>query len=681
MNNDIKKSCQNIVKKILEKDSFLTPYADSITNRILKIRKLEQRLTCGEMSLREFASGHEYFGLHFYNNSQNNGWILREWAPNASEIYLVGDLSGWQEREEFKLKRINKDGVWEIILPFDALSHKDFYRLRIDWPGGAGDRIPAYARRVVQDPVTLIFNAQVWHPPTLYQWRFVDFKPAPEALFIYEAHIGMAMEEERIGTYKEFATQIIPRIAHAGYNSIQLMAIQEHPYYASFGYQVSSFFAPSSRFGTPDELKNLIDTAHEYGLSVIMDIIHSHAVLNEVEGLSLFDGTPYLYFHEGERGFHEAWNSRCFDYSKDQVLHFLLSNCRYWLEEFRFDGLRFDGVTSMLYHDHGLGKAFTSYNYYFNDNVDEDAYTYLSLANRLIHNVNPNAIVIAEDISGMPGLAVAAADGGAGFDYRYAMGVPDNWIRLLKDVPDEDWHMGHLWHELTNRRKDEKTISYAESHDQALVGDKTIIFRLIDSDMYDYMHINDDNIRVARGLALHKMIRLITLATAGSGYMNFMGNEFGHPEWVDFPREGNGWSYHYARRQWHLLDDPDLKYKFLGEFDRDMIAMARTCKILESSYINLLYEHDNDKIIAFERAGIIFVFNFHPSRSWTDYRIPSIPGQYRMFLDSDDKKFGGYGRLTADQLHFTISGETESDQSNFISLYIPSRTGIILQQI
>ena len=677
MDNDTKKSYQDVVKRILEKDPLLTPYVDSITDRILRIRDLEQKLTSGGMSLREFASGHEYFGLHL----QDNRWKLREWAPNASKIYLVGDLSGWQEKEEFKFKRINRDGVWEIILPFDALSHEDLYRLRIHWPDGAGDRIPAYARRVVQDPVTLIFNAQVWHPSAAYQWKCADFKPVQEALFIYESHVGMALEEGRIGTYKEFATQIIPRIARAGYNSIQLMAIQEHPYYASFGYQVSSFFAPSSRFGTPDELKELIDIAHEYGLSVIMDIIHSHAVVNEVEGLSLFDGTPYLYFHEGARGFHEAWNSRCFEYSKHQVLHFLLSNCRYWLEEFRFDGFRFDGVTSMLYLDHGLGKAFTSYDYYFNDNVDQDAYAYLSLANRLIHDIRPDAIVIAEDISGMPGLAVAASDGGAGFDYRYAMGVPDNWIRLLKDVPDEAWHMGHLWHELTNRREDEKTISYAESHDQALVGDKTIIFRLIDSDMYDHMHIDDDNIRVARGLALHKMIRLITLATAGSGYMNFMGNEFGHPEWVDFPREGNGWSYHYARRQWHLLDNPDVKYKFLAEFDRNMISMARSCKLLESSEMSLLYEHDNDKIIAFERAGLVFVFNFHPLSSWPDYHIPSLPGRYRMILDIDEKKFGGYGRLTAGQLHFTISDNAESGGRNFLSLYLPSRTGIVLQSI
>ncbi len=674
---DFDKYCQDTVKKIIEKDPFLRPYEAALNKRISNLQSKENKLTQGKMSLKDFASGHKYFGLHL----KNNEWSLREWAPNASKIYLVGDLNSWQEKEAFKLKKISHDGVWEIFLPKDAFAHEDLYRLRIHWSGGSGDRIPAYAQRVVQDPDTLIFNAQVWHPLTAYQWKLPEFRHVREAPFIYETHVGMAQEEEKTGTYREFAKQIIPRIVKAGYNTIQLMAIQEHPYYASFGYQISNFFAPSSRFGTPDDLKYLIDTAHQRGLSVIMDIIHSHAVSNEVEGLSLFDGTPWLYFHEGAKGFHEAWNSRCFDYRKTQTLHFLLSNLRYWIEEFKFDGLRFDGVTSMLYFDHGLGKAFTSYAHYFNDNVDEDAYTYLALANRLIHAIRPDAIVIAEDISGMPGLATPLSDGGAGFNYRYAMGVPDNWIRLLKDVSDEAWNMGQLWHELTNRRADEKTISYAESHDQALVGDQTLIFRLIGSDIYEHMRLSDDNIRVARGIALHKLIRLITLATAGSGYMNFMGNEFGHPEWIDFPREGNNWSYHYARRQWHLVDDHELKYQVLAEFDKKIIFMARNYKILESSHINLLFEHNDDKILAFERAGLVFVFNFHPVQSWVDYSIPCFSGKYCMLFDTDESKFGGFRRLKSDQIHFTISKTHENNKRDFLSLYIPSRTAIILKRL
>ena len=529
----------------------------------------------------------------------------------------------------FAFKRQNDEGVWELRVPKKTLHHRDLYRLKVHWQDGEGDRIPAWARRVVQDPHTLIFNAQVWWPARPYAWRHPHFRRRPAAPLIYEVHPGMAQAEEKIGTWSEFTEKILPRIAAAGYNTIQLMAVQEHPYYGSFGYQVSNFFAASSRFGTPEELKALVDAAHGAGIAVIMDLVHSHAVSNEVEGLSRFDGTLHQYFHGGPRGLHRAWDSRCFDYGKIQVLHFLLSNCRFWLDEYRVDGFRFDGVTSMLYLDHGLERSFVSYDDYFSPNVDEDALTYLTLANRLIHAVRPDALTVAEDVSGMPGLAAPAKDGGCGFDCRFAMGVPDYWIRLIKEVPDEHWPMGHLWHELTNRRRDEKTISYAESHDQALVGDQSIIFRLIGDDMYTHMRITDENLRVDRGMALHKLIRLITLATSGNGYLNFMGNEFGHPEWIDFPREGNNWSSQYARRQWHLVDDTTLRYQFLARFDHDMIALARRLRIYKSGEPRLLHEHGESLVIAFERAGLIFAFSFHPTASHFGYRIETPPGTYR----------------------------------------------------
>jgi 1,4-alpha-glucan branching enzyme len=659
----------------LNGDPLLRPYEHVLKRRLERTNKWEKRLTQGKISLAQFASGHEYFGLHF----QKNEWVFREWAPNASGVVILGDMTQWEEKKTFSLERIDKEGVWEIRLPKGALKHGELYRLRIRWNGGEGDRIPAYARRVVQDRNTLIFNAQVWHPSEPYSWLCRDYRRASDPPFVYEAHVGMAQEEERIGTYREFTDKILPRIIKSGYNTLQLMAIPEHPYYGSFGYHVSSFFAASSRFGTPEDLKALIDSAHSAGLAVIMDLVHSHAASNEVEGISRFDGTLHQYFHNGSRGRHWAWDSRCFDYSKYQVLHFLLSNCRFWLDEYHFDGFRFDGVTSMLYLDHGLEKAFTSYDHYFNDNVDEDALSYLALANKVIHDVRSDGITIAEDISGMPGLATPRSKGGIGFDFRMAMGVPDFWIRIIKEKKDEDWPMRHLWFELTNRRADEKTIGYAESHDQALVGDKTLIFRLIDSDMYHHMRVDDRNMKVDRGIALHKLIRLITLATAGNGYLNFMGNEFGHPEWVDFPRQGNGWSYKYARRQWHLVDDPDLKYGFLARFDRDMIRLAVRFKLLEAPGPRLLHEHYDDKVVAFERAGLVFVFNFHSTRSHTDYRFEAPPGKYKVILDSDAQEYGGHDRLKRDQFHFTVPGQLGDKSQNLLRLYIPTRTALILK--
>lgn len=662
------------LSRLLKSNSYLIPFSDQIRHRLELIEETEQNLTQDKMSLEDFASGHEYFGLHF----RRNEWVFREWAPNATAIFLIGDMSKWQVRREFALEKISDDGVWEIRLTANKLAHGDLYRLRTHWPGGEGDRIPAYARRVVQDPKTLIFSAQVWLPQETYHWKKPNFKRPKEPPFIYEAHVGMAQEEEKIGSFQEFTLKVLPRIINAGYNTLQLMAIQEHPYYGSFGYQVSSFFAPSSRYGTPEDLKILIDTAHAQGLMVFMDLIHSHSVSNEVEGLSRFDGTLFQYFHDGPRGKHKAWDSRCFDYNKPQVLHFLLSNCRYWLDEFRFDGFRFDGVTSMLYLQHGLGRVFTSYNDYFDGSVDEDALTYMALANRLIHDIRPDAVTIAEDVSGMPGLAVPQSEGGFGFDYRFAMGMPDYWIRLIKDFGDEDWPIGHLWFELTNRRKDEKAISYAESHDQALVGDQSIIFRLIGEDMYNHMGADDDNSKVTRGIALHKMIRLITLVTADHGYLNFMGNEFGHPDWIDFPREGNNWSYKHARRQWHLADDVHLKYNLLAHFDHDMIALARAHRLLDLPNPQLLHEDSTIKVIVFKRADLIFIFNFNPHSSFTDYRFEAHPGKYRMILDCDAPEYGGHGRLQPKQTHFTIVGGSKARRQHTLSLYLPARSAFVL---
>ncbi|MCD6202492.1 MAG: alpha amylase C-terminal domain-containing protein [Bacteroidales bacterium] len=660
----------------VKKDPWLLPYAEVIVGRQKKYHLVREELT-GPKSLVDFAQGHHYFGLH----KKKKYWVFREWGPNASGIFFLCESSGWQESAQFSL-RAQKNGVWELRIPLDKLRHGDLYHLSVHWEGGQGERIPSYATRVVQDENTKLFNAQVWDPSDPYLFKVKNFRPSEKAPFIYEAHIGMSSEEEKVASYSEFRDHLLPYIIKAGYNTIQLMAIQEHPYYGSFGYHVSSFFAASSRFGTPDELKSLIDTAHANGIRVIMDIVHSHAVRNEVEGLALFDGTREQYFHPGPRGEHPAWNSLCFNYGKHEVLHFLLSNCRYWLEEYQFDGFRFDGVTSMLYLDHGLGRDFTSYDNYYNGEQDEDAIIYLTLANELIHHINPQALTVAEEMSGMPGLAVSNKQGGLGFDYRLAMGVPDYWIKLIKEYPDEQWNVNEMYHELSNHREDEKTIGYAESHDQALVGDKTIAFRLMDKEMYFHMSKEDRHIVVDRGIALHKMIRLITAATAGGGYLNFMGNEFGHPEWIDFPREGNNWSYKYARRQWHLVYDEHLHYCELGDFDRNMIMLLRKEHIYAVLSPFFILAHEADQVVAFSRKDLLFVFNFNPVRSFTDYGIPVGSGHYRIVLNTDAPAYGGHGRIDETLLYPAVKyGKWHSSDPFFIKLYLPARTGLVFRRI
>ena len=663
--------------KIVRSDEWLAPFEPAIAGRHQHVLdKMAELTNGGKQKLSEFATGYLYYGLHY----EDKKWILREWAPNATAIYVVGDFNNWQEDKAYAMKRLSKTaGDWELKLPGKAIKHGQLFKLSIHWEGGQGERIPAWATRVVQDDNTKLFAAQAWAPAQPYEWKTSKFKPNTSPLLIYECHIGMAQDKEGVGTYVEFREKVLPRIIKDGYNCIQIMAIQEHPYYGSFGYHVSSFFAASSRFGTPEELKELIDAAHAAGVAVIMDIVHSHAMKNENEGLGNFAGDPNQYFYEGGRREHPAWDSLCFDYGKNEVLHFLLSNCKYWLEEYHFDGFRFDGVTSMLYYSHGLGDNFCGYGDYYNGNEDDNAIAYLTLANLVIHEVNSKAITIAEEVSGMPGLAAPFKDGGYGFDYRMAMNIPDYWIKIIKELRDEDWKPSSMFWEVKNRRADEKTISYCESHDQALVGDKTIIFRLIDADMYWHFKKGDENYAVERGIALHKMIRLLTASTINGGYLNFMGNEFGHPEWIDFPREGNGWSYKYARRQWNLVDNHELCYHYLGDFDRQMLKTLKMQKDIQKTPVTEIWHNDGDQVLAYQRGDLLFVFNFSYNRSYTGYGFMVRQGAYNVLLNTDDTAFGGHGLNDDSVRHFTnYDPMLARDNKGWLKLYLPARSAIVL---
>lgn len=622
-------------EKILEVDPYLEPYLADIQLRNKKYQETKQRLVKKGDTLSDFANGHLYYGFH----RTADGWVYREWAPNAQRIALIGDFNDWN-RKSHQLKPI-ENGVWEIHLTEkDHLEHGSFVRIEITTEREIFERIPTYCRRVVQKEGSIDFNGVVWAPEESFQWQDQDFKQKDEPLLIYESHVGMAGVKEGISSFTDYIEIVLPRVQKLGYNTIQLMAIAEHPYYGSFGYQVSNFFAVSSKFGTPEELKRLIDTAHQMGISVLLDIVHSHAATNVVEGIAAFDGTEYQYFHSGEKGIHPEWGSKLFDYGKTEVIHFLLSNVKYWLEEYHFDGFRFDAVTSMLYHHHGLGISFDNYDKYFSMDTDTDAVTYLQLAADLAKEVNPNSILIAEDMSGMPGMCLPIEIGGIGFDYRLGMGVPDFWIKTLKSNTDYDWSLGTIWHELTQRRPQEKVVGYCESHDQALVGDKTIMFRLADQDMYWNMDVFSESDNIDRAIALHKMIRLITCSCAGEGYLNFMGNEFGHPEWIDFPSLDNNWSYSHARRRWDLADDTNLRYRFLQNCDEAMVHLVKENDLL-SQPSELIYHHEDNKLLAYKKGNFVFVYNFHPVESF-DVPLSVGSDQAELVLHSQWQNFGGY---------------------------------------
>ena len=655
--------------RIMELNPQLKPFEGDIELRMAQYYNTKKRLLPHNQRLNDFANGHLYFGIHH----ENGRWVYREWAPNAQQLYLTGDFNDWNQTSH-PMKRL-EGGEWELVLHGNkALWEGCRVKTVVDANGQRTEHIPLYARRVVQDPKTLTFNCEVVDDKKMYPWTDQNFRP-DDSLYIYEAHVGMAQETGKVGSYREFAVFTLPRIKKAGYNTIQLMAIMEHPYYGSFGYQVSNFFAASSWFGKPEDLKYLINTAHEMGIRVLLDVVHSHAVKNTAEGINMFDGTEWQFFHSGAKGDHPAWGTKCFNYGKDEVIHFLLSNLKFWMEEYHFDGFRFDGVTSMLYHDHGLGTDFNTNDRYFSLNTHVEAITYLQLANELIRQVNPSAVTIAEDMSGMPGMCLPIADGGIGFDYRLGMGLPDMWIRTVKEQSDENWDIGRMWGDMCLRRPGEKTVAYVESHDQALVGDKTMIFRLADAAMYTDMDKACHNPVIDRAIALHKMIRLMTLGGGGEAYLNFMGNEFGHPEWIDFPREGNNWSFHYCIRQWSLLDNGYLKYQWLGEFDRDAVELTRKHDMFKQWMADLMLQRD--KLLVFYRKGLLFAFNFDPSRSQehVGVRVPQL-ADYTVALSTDDAKYGGWNQIG----HGTYPAKPDGHGGAYVELYLPARTAVVLEE-
>ena len=664
---------------IVAEDEWLQPVEGEMNARYGRYRAKIDEIEASNGSISDYANGYRYYGWQW--DDVLDGWWFREWLPGAHDAYLFGDFNNWQ-RTELRLKR-DQAGVWSIFLPAamyrDRLTHGSLYKIHVHGPNGWMDRIPAYATRVVQNEETKDFAAQFWWPGEAFDWQGDQFDASKNgALLIYESHVGMAQEKEGVGTYREFTKKILPIVKKNGYNAIQLMAIAEHPYYGSFGYHVSNFFAPASRCGTPEELKELIRVAHEKGIAVIMDLVHAHYVKNYNEGIRDLDGTDCHYSKAGDAGYQPHWDSMIFDYGKREVQHFLLSNIKYWMEEFHFDGFRFDGVTSMLYHHHGY-TDFDAREKFFDEGVNTDAICYLTLANKLVHELNPTAVTIAEDVSGMPGMCIPIAEGGVGFDYRLGMAIPDFWIKLLKDIPDEDWNIWEMWDVLTGRLPKVKTVAYAESHDQALVGDKTIAFRLMDKEMYTDMNRASENLIIERGMALHKMIRLMTISTGGQAYLNFMGNEFGHPEWIDFPREGNDWSYAHARRQWSLATNGFLRYSFLGDFDRAMIKLMKKYKVLEDGYAWNLQMDEQNKTIAFSHGKLLFVFNWHPSASIPDYELPvQQAGKYVPILSTDEKRFGGHDTVDMQGEHFSFNVEDEEGKKwPRLKIYNVARTATV----
>lgn len=676
------------VAALISLDPQLAPHEGHLRYRWDQFAKTLESIARHEGSLERFALGHYKYG---FVREKDGVTTYREWTPGAVGAQLIGDFNGWSgtwmERDEF--------GVFKVDLPdnpsgIPAIPHGSRVKVRLHHKDGwTVDRLPAWIRYATADPTVMgaTYDGIHWDPPPSERYTLKHPRPRKlsSSLRIYEAHVGMSSPEEKVTSYTYFKDEVLPRIANLGYTAIQLMAVQEHAYYGSFGYHVTNPFAVSSRSGTPEDLKALVDEAHRLGMFVFLDVVHSHISSNADDGLAGFDlgqGKDANYFLQGDAGYHRQWDSRLLDYSCYETLRYLLSNLRYWIEEYGFDGFRFDGVTSMLYHHHGIDVGFGGGNYseYFSPATNVDAVVYLMLANELVRSLLPSAITIAEDVSGMPGLCRPVREGGVGFDARLGMGIPDYWIRLLKHVRDEHWKPTDIVSVLCNRRYTEKTVAYAESHDQALVGDQTIAFRLMGAEMYSGMSsLQTPSPTIERGIALHKLIRLVTMCLGGEAYLNFMGNEFGHPEWIDFPREGNDWSYKYCRRQWNLVDAGHLRYSQLNAWDRACMKLDDNFEFISSPIQWATLVDDEQQILVAERGELLFVFNFSP---FNDYQGLSVPtpqaGKYRIVLGSDDAEFGGRGRLGHGVDHFTQpAAEEMCGRHQYMKVFAPARSAVV----
>lgn len=733
--------------------------ADALRAQDAQLRDTLRRIVAAEGSLHDFcfANGLCRFGLQ----RAAGGWRYREWAPAASACSLVGDFNGWDVTRH--PCRAGSDGVYSCFVPdADGLRTGDKYKVALMVRSAAGivrriDCVPAWAARTMQDPFTGTVYALASDDQLLaYPWRH----PRPTAdhhaggggelgatpLRIYEVHVGISASQPIVAGWSHFREHVLPRVAALGYTALLIIAAQEHGYYASFGYQVTSFFAPPSRFGTPAELQALIDAAHGLGLRVLLELVHSHASSNAAEGLSGFDGSLLEgggYFLAGSDGWHAEWGTRMFDFGKLEVLRFLLAQLCWYAECYRCDGFRFDAVSAALYRHRSLGGAGTferGYAEYYDGSLDVAALTYFKVANYLVHElVSPPLLTIAEEYSGLPGLCAPVMHGGVGFDYRQAMGLPPLWQRLCATLCSDEGgdaggsvgsdaaggdasggvggdaasdvdgdvcdgrsatrgapgriDMGALVASMCSRRSEERRVAYVECHDQSIVGGQSLAFRCMGAEMYGGMSrlVGPPSVAVARGMALHKLTRLLACALGGEAYLNFIGNEWGHPEWVDLPREGNGHSCDRARRRWDLADDPLLRYGELQAFDAAMHA-------LHDAHPWLLADAPRGQgdggccccearqALWFARGGCWFAFNLHTSATaelvW-HARGPSSPlspasvrtddlstsgeatpprsphGRARVLLDSDGARFGGRGGRTQARASSGKAGTTE----------------------
>ena len=571
----------------------------------------------------------EKLGSHRQAIDGVDGVHFAVWAPNAHRVSVIGDFNRWDGRTHV-MRRLVPSGIWEVFVP--GLTDGACYKFEIRTPEGHLLRkADPYARRFEVPPNT----ASIIWTEGQYAWADTDWMRDRAAhdgwmqrpMSVYEVHLGswrrVPSDDNRPLTYREMADTLVPYARDLGFTHIELMPVMEHPYAPSWGYQVIGFFAPTSRFGTPDDFRYLVDECHRHGLGVILDWVPGHFPTDE-HGLARFDGTALYEHADPRKGFHQDWGTLIFNYGRNEVRTFLLSNALYWLEQFHIDGLRVDAVASMLYLDYSRKPGEWVPNEH-GGRENLEAVSFLQQLNTITHGQAPGTITVAEESTSWPAVSRPTYVGGLGFSYKWNMGWMHDMLEFVEQDPvHRRWHHGKVTFSMLYAFTENFVLPF--SHDEVVHGKRSMLDKMPGDRWQKHATLR----------ALYGYM----FGHPGKKLM-FMGGEIG--QWREWTADES--------LDWHLLDDPlhqglqhwvrDLNHLYQREPSLHEVDFAGAgfrwidCNDSDNSVISLVrYAKDRDDFT-------VMAVNFTPVPR-PGYRI-GVPagGWYHELLNSDAAAYGG----------------------------------------
>ncbi len=586
-----------------------------------------------EFDINLFKAGKHYrlfekFGSHPIKLNGVNGTYFAVWAPSAKQVSVIGDFNYWVDGE-FKLKvRWDASGIWEGFIPYVGKRNLYKYKIHSNINNYISEKADPYARRCEHPPKTA---SVVWTDN--YQWKdasWLNIRKEHNALdapfSVYEVHLGSwrkKIEENRFLSYFELADELVLYVKTMNFTHVELMPIMEFPYDPSWGYQITGYFAPTSRFGYPDEFKYLVDKLHQNNIGIILDWVPSHFP-EDAHGLGFFDGSHLYEYPDKKRGYHPDWKSLIFNYGRHEVRSFLISNALFWLDQYHADGLRVDAVASMLFLDYSRNQGEWDANIY-GGNENLEAISFFKELNTEIYKSFPDVQSIAEESTAFPKVSSPVFLGGLGFGMKWMMGwMHDTLQYFTKDPIYRKFHQNDITFSLTYAFTENFMLPL--SHDEVVYGKKSILSKMPGDEWQRFA-----NLRLLYGyMFTHPGTKLL-----------FMGSEFGQYQ---------EWNFEQSL-DWNLLDfEP---HKNIQNYVAALNQFYKTTPALfEKGFSSegfewLNYEDATNSVIAFIRKGtqkenkVVVVCNFTPN-TMINYRI-GMPqnGKLKELFNSDSKQFGG----------------------------------------